>query len=305
MPKRRSATAALRLGRRLALAAVTPAFVILLLLGHARASAAAFVPSAAAPAAALAPFPRCGRRRRSSSAAGPPLYPHQSQSLPRRTLTRECRPRAAGSSASASLARRAEPSPSPPLSHAEIRRYSRHLVLSDVGVRGQAALKAAAVLVIGAGGLGSPALLYLAAAGVGHLGIVDADTVDESNLQRQIIHSVSTVGMAKAESAQLRLRDLNPLVHVRLYPEEFTAATADRILGEGFAPGQKWDVVLDGSDNFPTKYLIKYVRIAYTRASRSVDDSPQLSLPELISAVPCLCFHILNLQITAVYSRNK
>lgn len=143
------------------------------------------------------------------------------------------------------------------LSNDEIRRYSRHLVLSDVGVKGQELLKDAAVLVVGAGGLGSPALLYLAAAGVGHIGIVDADTVDESNLQRQIIHSVSTVGKSKCESAKMRILDINPHVHVRLYDEEFTSFTAERILGQGYALNKPWQVVIDGSDNFPTKYLIK------------------------------------------------
>jgi ThiF family len=149
--------------------------------------------------------------------------------------------------------------PAPFLSNDEIRRYSRHLVLSDVGVTGQLLLKDAAVLVVGAGGLGSPALLYLAAAGIGHIGIVDADTVDESNLQRQVIHSVSTIGQSKCESAARSIHNLNPHVHVRLYEKEFTAQTAERILGEGFAPDKPWQVVIDGSDNFPTKYLIKYV----------------------------------------------
>ena len=143
------------------------------------------------------------------------------------------------------------------LSNDEISRYSRHLVLSDVGVKGQEALKNARVLVIGAGGLGSPALLYLAAAGVGQIGIVDGDTVDESNLQRQIIHSVETVGVSKCVSAQQRIREINPHVNVRIYEEEFTSQTAERIVGEGFASNQPWDVVIDGSDNFPTKYLIK------------------------------------------------
>jgi ThiF family len=143
------------------------------------------------------------------------------------------------------------------LSNAEISRYSRHLVLSNVGVAGQKALKNAAVLVVGAGGLGSPCLLYLAAAGVGHIGIVDADTVDESNLQRQIIHGTSTIGRTKCQSAQRRIHDINPHVHVRLYEEEFTSATALRILGDGFAEHRPYDVVVDGSDNFPTKYLIK------------------------------------------------
>mmetsp|Transcript_9939 Transcript_9939/g.27824 ORF Transcript_9939/g.27824 Transcript_9939/m.27824 type:complete len:494 (+) Transcript_9939:71-1552(+) len=142
------------------------------------------------------------------------------------------------------------------LSNSEIARYSRHLVLSDVAMAGQKALKDASVLVIGAGGLGSPCLMYLAAAGVGHIGIVDADTVDESNLQRQIIHGTSTIGMTKCSSAQSRIADINPFVHVRTFEEEFTSATALRILEGGFDEDRPWDVVVDGSDNFPTKYLI-------------------------------------------------
>jgi len=143
------------------------------------------------------------------------------------------------------------------LSNDEISRYSRHLVLSDVGMVGQKKLKDASVLVIGAGGLGSPCLLYLAAAGVGHIGIVDADVVDESNLQRQVIHGTSTVGISKCQSAKHRIHDINPHVQVRLYEEEFTSETALRILQGGFEEGRSWDVVVDGSDNFPTKYLIK------------------------------------------------
>jgi molybdopterin/thiamine biosynthesis adenylyltransferase/rhodanese-related sulfurtransferase len=154
------------------------------------------------------------------------------------------------------LLRSSLPATSSDLTNAEISRYSRHLVLSDVGMAGQAALKKASVLVIGAGGLGSPCLLYLAAAGVGHIGIVDADTVDESNLQRQIIHGTSTVGVSKCESAKQRILDINPNVHVRVYEEEFTSETALRILKEGFDEGRTYDVVVDGSDNFPTKYLI-------------------------------------------------
>jgi len=142
------------------------------------------------------------------------------------------------------------------LSNPEISRYSRHLVLGDVGVVGQKALKKSSVLVIGAGGLGSPCLLYLAAAGVGHIGIVDADTVDESNLQRQIIHGTSTVNVAKCESAKQRIKDINPYVNVRSYKEEFTSESAMRILGDGYSDTIPWDVVVDGSDNFPTKYLI-------------------------------------------------
>jgi adenylyltransferase/sulfurtransferase len=142
------------------------------------------------------------------------------------------------------------------LSNEEISRYSRHLVLSDVGMVGQISLKESSVLVIGAGGLGSPCLLYLAAAGVGHIGIVDADTVDASNLQRQIIHGTSTVGISKCESARRRIDDVNPHVNVRMYQEEFTSETALRILKDGFDEDHPYDVVVDGSDNFPTKYLI-------------------------------------------------
>ena len=136
---------------------------------------------------------------------------------------------------------------------------------------GQTALKNSSVLVIGAGGLGSPCLLYLAAAGVGHIGIVDADTVDESNLQRQIIHGTGSIGVNKCESAKRRIGDVNPLVQVTTFEEEFTSKTAMRILTHGHGHGNKgngqgqgqdtdsipaWDVVVDGSDNFPTKYLI-------------------------------------------------
>ena len=150
------------------------------------------------------------------------------------------------------------------LTNDEISRYSRHLVLNSVGVKGQLALKNASVLVIGAGGLGSPCLLYLAAAGVGHIGIVDGDTVDESNLQRQIIHSTSTVGVSKCQSAAERIHHINPHVKVRLYEQEFTSETALSIVQGGFSPdgNRHYDVVVDGSDNFPTKYLIKYVNLA-------------------------------------------
>ena len=137
----------------------------------------------------------------------------------------------------------------PPLSPEEFQRYSRHLVLPHVGESGQRRLKQARVLVVGAGGLGSPAGLYLAAAGVGTIGLVDADMVDVSNLQRQILHGTSTLGLPKLDSAQGRIHDLNPHVNVELFPGRLTAANALRILS-GF------DVVLDGSDNFPTRYLV-------------------------------------------------
>ena len=135
------------------------------------------------------------------------------------------------------------------LSHEELLRYSRHLTLPDVGLAGQSKLKGARVLLVGAGGLGSPAGLYLAAAGVGTIGIVDFDVVDRSNLQRQILHGTSAIGTPKTESARARLRDINPHVAVETFAERLTSANALDIL-RGF------DIIIDGSDNFPTRYLI-------------------------------------------------
>ena len=131
----------------------------------------------------------------------------------------------------------------------EVARYSRHLIIPDVGVTGQKRLKNAKVLVVGAGGLGSPALLYLAAAGVGTLGIVDFDVVDESNLQRQVIHGVSDVGRPKAESARDSIREINPLVEVVLHTERLDSDNALDV----FRP---YDLILDGTDNFATRYLV-------------------------------------------------
>jgi len=140
-------------------------------------------------------------------------------------------------------------SPADELSVDEVKRYSRHLIIPDVGMTGQKRLKNAKVLVVGAGGLGSPALLYLAAAGVGTLGIVDFDVVDESNLQRQIIHGVSDVGHPKAESARDSIREINPYVTVILHEERLDADNAMRI----FEP---YDLIVDGTDNFATRYLV-------------------------------------------------
>ena len=137
----------------------------------------------------------------------------------------------------------------PDLSHAEILRYSRHLLIPEVGLEGQKKLLAASVLVIGAGGLGSPVALYLAAAGVGRIGLVDFDVVDSSNLQRQIIHGSGTVGTLKVESARQRLRDLNPHIQVDIYNEPFTSANALRI-------ARDYDLLVDGTDNFPARYLV-------------------------------------------------
>ncbi|GLU46765.1 adenylyltransferase/sulfurtransferase MoeZ [Nocardiopsis ansamitocini] len=131
----------------------------------------------------------------------------------------------------------------------EVRRYSRHLIIPDVGMDGQKRLKNAKVLVVGAGGLGSPALLYLAAAGVGTLGIIDFDVVDESNLQRQVIHGQSDVGKPKAESARESIEEINPYVSVVLHKERLESDNALEIFAG-------YDLILDGTDNFATRYLV-------------------------------------------------
>jgi molybdopterin/thiamine biosynthesis adenylyltransferase/rhodanese-related sulfurtransferase len=135
------------------------------------------------------------------------------------------------------------------LNEAQRARYSRHTLIPEVGEAGQLKLLDSTVLLVGAGGLGSPAGLYLAAAGVGTIAIVDADVVDESNLQRQVLHSMASIGMAKTESAKQRIEELNPDVHVLTYRERLTSENIDRLL-EGV------DVIVDGTDNFPTRYLL-------------------------------------------------
>ncbi|HSI11170.1 MAG TPA: molybdopterin-synthase adenylyltransferase MoeB [Chthoniobacter sp.] len=132
-------------------------------------------------------------------------------------------------------------------SNDEIARYSRHLIMPEVTLEGQKRLKAASVLCIGAGGLGSPIALYLAAAGIGRMGLVDADTVDFSNLQRQILHGTKDVGRKKLNSARDRIREVNPNVQVDLYDDFFTASNAARI-------SEPYDIIIDGTDNFPTRY---------------------------------------------------
>ena len=131
----------------------------------------------------------------------------------------------------------------------EVRRYSRHLIIPDVGMTGQKRLKNAKVLCVGAGGLGSPALLYLAAAGVGTLGIVDFDVVDESNLQRQVIHGQSDIGRSKAESARDSIREINPYVNVIVHKERLDSDNAMQIFAD-------YDLIVDGTDNFATRYLV-------------------------------------------------
>ncbi|MCY7390923.1 MAG: molybdopterin-synthase adenylyltransferase MoeB, partial [Leptolyngbyaceae cyanobacterium CAN_BIN12] len=131
----------------------------------------------------------------------------------------------------------------------EYERYSRHLILPEVGLEGQKRLKAASVLCIGSGGLGSPLLLYLAAAGVGRIGLVDFDVVDRSNLQRQVIHGTSWVGKPKIQSAKDRILEINPYCQIDLYETRLTAENALQIM-------EPYDIVVDGTDNFPTRYLV-------------------------------------------------
>ena len=135
------------------------------------------------------------------------------------------------------------------LTHPEILRYSRHLLMPEVGLEGQKRLKAASVLLIGTGGLGSPAGMYLAAAGVGRIGLVDYDVVDYTNLQRQIVHGTSGLGQRKVLSARDRLLDLNPAIRVEVYDEPFTSENAFRI-------AEPYQLIVDGTDNFPTRYLV-------------------------------------------------
>jgi adenylyltransferase/sulfurtransferase len=137
----------------------------------------------------------------------------------------------------------------PELTQEEITRYSRHLIMPEVGMDGQRKLKAGSVLCIGAGGLGSPAAMYLAAAGIGRIGIVDFDVVDYSNLQRQLLHGTKDVGRSKNESAKSRINDLNPHVHVDTYETSLSSGNALQLFRE-------YDVILDGTDNFPTRYLV-------------------------------------------------
>lgn len=137
----------------------------------------------------------------------------------------------------------------PELTNDEVARFSRHLILDEVGVQGQRKLKAGSVLCIGTGGLGAPLLMYLAAAGVGRIGIVDFDVVDTSNLQRQIIHGTASVGMPKVQSARARILDINPHVQVDVYEEPLTVDNALRLFAG-------YDVIVDGTDNFPTRYLV-------------------------------------------------
>ncbi|WP_107706179.1 adenylyltransferase/sulfurtransferase MoeZ [Nocardioides allogilvus] len=175
--------------------------------------------------------------------------------------------------------------PAAELSIDEVRRYSRHLIIPDVGMTGQKRLKNAKVLVIGAGGLGSPALLYLAAAGVGTLGIAEFDTVDESNLQRQVIHGVSDIDKPKGQSAKESIAEINPYVEVILHPERLDN---DNVL-EVF---KGYDLIVDGTDNFATRYMVNdaayFLKIPYVWGSiYRFDGQASVFAPMLGEDLPC------------------
>ena len=175
------------------------------------------------------------------------------------------------------------------LSEAQFQRYARHLILDEVGEDGQEKLMAARVLVVGAGGLGSPLLLYLAAAGVGTLGIVDDDTVDLSNLQRQIVHPTSRIGVAKVESARQTLAEINPEVAVETHAARLDVANAAELV-------RHYDIVADGSDNFATRYLLNDVCYAEGRSLVGAALSPfegQLSTFKAYLGPPHPCYRCL------------
>jgi molybdopterin-synthase adenylyltransferase len=175
------------------------------------------------------------------------------------------------------------------LTEQQFERYARHLILDEVGEEGQARLMAARVLVVGAGGLGSPVLLYLAAAGIGTLGIVDDDMVDLSNLQRQIVHPTSRIGAAKVESARATLAAINPEVHVEAYAQRLDASNAAALV-------RRYDVVADGSDNFATRYLLNDVCFAERRTLVGATLSPfegQLSTFKAYLGPPHPCYRCL------------
>ena len=170
-----------------------------------------------------------------------------------------------------------------PFTPAEVERYSRHILLREIGGPGQRALKDASVLVIGAGGLGAPALLYLAAAGVGRIGVMDDDTVEASNLQRQIIHADARIGMTKVASAAEAMRALNPFVEVRTYTRRLTPDIATDLFAE-------YDLILDGSDNFDTRYLANRSAVAAGKpliAAAITQWEGQISLYDPARGGPC------------------
>ena len=187
------------------------------------------------------------------------------------------------------LRRNAAPDPAPaeasdaPFREAELNRYARHIVLREIGGAGQKKLKEARVLVVGAGGLGSPVLLYLAAAGVGTLGVIDDDDVDGSNLQRQVIHADARIGMPKVFSAQVAMEALNPFITVRPYHRRLDADTAPALFAD-------YDLILDGTDNFDTRYLVNRAAVAAGKPLISAAITQwegQISLYDPAHGAPC------------------
>lgn len=177
----------------------------------------------------------------------------------------------------------AAPTPAPLLSEVEVNRYARHLMLREIGGPGQKALKQAKVLVIGAGGLGSPALLYLAAAGVGTIGVIDDDSVEASNLQRQVIHTDARIGMPKVHSAALQMQALNPFITVRPYHRLLTQDNAEALFAD-------YDLILDGTDNFDTRYLANRVAVSCGKpliAAAIAQWEGQISLYDPARGGPC------------------
>jgi molybdopterin/thiamine biosynthesis adenylyltransferase len=180
-------------------------------------------------------------------------------------------------------ARPAEAAPAGPFTPAEIDRYARHIFLREIGGPGQRALKEARVLIVGAGGLGAPSLLYLAAAGVGAIGVIDDDTVDATNLQRQIIHTDARIGMAKVFSAEAAMKGLNPFVTVRPYQRRLTEDIASDLFAD-------YDLILDGSDNFDTRYLVNRVAARAGKpliAAAITQWEGQISLYDPANGTPC------------------
>ena len=168
-------------------------------------------------------------------------------------------------------------------SETELSRYARHIVLREIGGPGQAALRDARVLVVGAGGLGAPALLYLAAAGVGTLGVIDDDTVDGANLQRQVLYRDGWIGTPKVQAAEVALRELNPFIAVRPYHRRLTADIAADLFAD-------YDLILDGSDNFDTRYLVNRTAVAQGKpliAAALTQWEGQISLYHPASGAPC------------------
>ncbi len=176
-----------------------------------------------------------------------------------------------------------DPQPEGGFRAAELERYARHIVLREIGGPGQKRLKAAKVLVVGAGGLGSPALMYLAAAGVGTIGVVDDDSVEASNLQRQVIHTDARIGMPKVDSAEAAMRALNPFVAVRPYHRRLEEADAVALFEE-------YDLILDGTDNFATRFMVNRAAVAAARpliAAAITQWEGQISLYHPASGAPC------------------